>query len=118
MLGDRRKFPIVLLVPEFERLRTWATGEGSRIPRTPPDQASEVQAKMEAEARKHLRDLAQFEVPKKFVLLASDFTIERGELTRDVGAPKGGRAELPRSDAGGPIAIRESRTVGRSAATS
>ena len=82
MLGDRRKFPIVLLVPEFERLRTWATGEGL----TDTEDASlirrpEVQAKMEAEARKHLRDLAQFEVPKKFVLLASDFTIERGELT-------------------------------------
>ncbi|HEX9165265.1 MAG TPA: long-chain fatty acid--CoA ligase [Gemmatimonadales bacterium] len=82
MLGDRRKFPIVLLVPEFERLRTWAAGEGI----TDAEDASlirrpEVQAKMEAEARKHLRDLAQFEVPKKFVLLASDFTIERGELT-------------------------------------
>jgi len=82
MLGDRRKFPIALLVPEFERLRAWATAEGF----TEADDAElirrpEVQAKMEAEARKHLRDLAQFEVPKKFVLLAADFTLERGELT-------------------------------------
>lgn len=82
MLGDRRKFPIALLVPEFERLRAWATAEGF----TETDDAElirrpEVQAKMEAEARKHLRDLAQFEVPKKFVLLAADFTLERGELT-------------------------------------
>jgi long-chain acyl-CoA synthetase len=82
MLGDRRKFPIVLLVPEFERLRSWmateglADGEDADLVRRP-----EVQTKLEAEARKHLRDLAQFEVPKKFVLLPADFTIDRGELT-------------------------------------
>jgi long-chain acyl-CoA synthetase len=82
MLGDRRKFPIVLLVPEFEKLRAWAGTEGvleaedAALVSRP-----EVQSKMEAEARKHLRDLAQFEVPKKFLVLETDFTIERGELT-------------------------------------
>jgi long-chain acyl-CoA synthetase len=82
MLGDRRKFPIALLVPEFERLREWAATEGI----TEPDDAAlaalpAVQAKMEMEAKKHLRDLASFEVPKKFLVLERDFTIERGELT-------------------------------------
>jgi long-chain acyl-CoA synthetase len=28
-----------------------------------------------------LRDLAQFEMPKKLLLLAQDFTVEAGELT-------------------------------------
>lgn len=82
MLGDRRKFPIVLLVPEFEKLRAWARAEG--VPELGDAELvgrPEVQAKMEAEAKKHLRDLASFEVPKKFVLLPSDLTIERGELT-------------------------------------
>ena len=82
MLGDRRKFPIMLLVPEFERLRTWAAQEGiparedAELARRP-----EILAKMELEAKKHFRDLAQFEVPKKFLILPRDFSIERGELT-------------------------------------
>nr|MBP6571450.1 hypothetical protein [Gemmatimonadales bacterium] len=41
----------------------------------------EVQDKLAREARKSLRDLAQFETPKKFLILAEDFTIEAGELT-------------------------------------
>jgi long-chain acyl-CoA synthetase len=40
-----------------------------------------VQAHLEAEAKKHFRDLARFEVPKKFLLLPRDFSIDRGELT-------------------------------------
>lgn len=82
MLGDRRKFPVMLLVPEFERLRTWAAAEGlpagedAELVRRP-----EVRAKLELEAKKHFRDLAQFEVPKKFLVLPEDFSIERGELT-------------------------------------
>jgi long-chain acyl-CoA synthetase len=82
MLGDRRKFPFVLLVPHFERLAEWARQQG--LPDRDPAvlvTRPEVQAKMEMEARKHLRDLAQFEVPKKFIVLERDFSIERGELT-------------------------------------
>ena len=71
MLGDKRKFPILLLVPNFEKLRAWARERGHH--RRPDDAAlvalPAVQAKMEQEAKKHLRDLAQFEVPKKFLVL-------------------------------------------------
>jgi long-chain acyl-CoA synthetase len=82
MLGDKRKFPILLLVPNFEKLRAWAQAEGIAA----ADDAAlvalpAVQAKMEQEAKKHLRDLAQFEVPKKFLILPKEFTIEGGELT-------------------------------------
>ena len=82
MLGDKRKYPILLLVPNFERLRGWARAEGLTF----ADDAAlvalpAVQTKMELEAKKHLRDLAQFEVPKKFLVLPRDFSIERGELT-------------------------------------
>ncbi len=31
--------------------------------------------------RKTLRDLAQFEMPKKFLLLPKDFSVDGGELT-------------------------------------
>jgi long-chain acyl-CoA synthetase len=82
MLGDRRKFPIMLVVPNVDRLRAWAAHK--KLPA--PDDASllalpDVEAKMDREVRKTLRDLAQYEVPKKLLLLPTDFTIESGELT-------------------------------------
>ncbi|HEU4570169.1 MAG TPA: long-chain fatty acid--CoA ligase [Gemmatimonadales bacterium] len=82
MLGDKRKFPIMLVVPNFENLQAWATHKGINF----TDHRSlialdQVRAKMERETLKTLRDLAQFEVPKKFLLIERDFTIESGELT-------------------------------------
>ncbi len=82
MLGDRRPFPIMLIVPNFENLTAWATKEGI----TEADPAAlvarpEVQKKMEEEIRSTLQDLAGFERPKKLLLLSRDFTIESGELT-------------------------------------
>ncbi len=82
MLGDRRPFPIMLIVPNFENLEVWARKEG--VPHT--DGASlvarpEVQRKMEEEISGTLRDLAGFERPKKLLLLPRDFSIESGELT-------------------------------------
>jgi hypothetical protein len=65
-----------------EQLRAWA--EHKRIPWT--DDAEmlarpEVHDKLERELRKQLRDFAQFEMPKKLLLLPEDFSIEAGELT-------------------------------------
>jgi long-chain acyl-CoA synthetase len=82
LLGDRRKFPIALLVPNFDRLETWARDTGLRWESR--DQLAalpEVEAHLAAEAKKNLRDLAQFEVPKRFLVLPRDFSIENGELT-------------------------------------
>jgi long-chain acyl-CoA synthetase len=82
MLGDRRPFPIALLVPDFERLRPWAVAAGlaaesdGALASLPA-----VQAHLEAEAKKQIRDLARFEMPKKFLILGRDFTIADGELT-------------------------------------
>lgn len=82
MLGDRRPFPIMLIVPNFERLSEWAVQEGIQS----ADSAAlvslpEVQKKMEREVLTTLRDLAGFEMPKKFLLLPRDFSLETGELT-------------------------------------
>ena len=82
MLGDRRPFCIMLVVPNIEPLRLWAAREG-----LPADDVAQlvalpdVQTKLEREVRKTLRDLAQFEMPKKFLLLARDFSVDGGELT-------------------------------------
>ncbi len=82
MVGDRRPFPIMLVVPNPEPLRAWASRRGlpaddlERMVSVP-----DVHLKVEREVRKMLRDLAQFEMPKKFLLLPRDFSVEGGELT-------------------------------------
>jgi long-chain acyl-CoA synthetase len=82
LLGDRRKFPIALLVPNFERLEAWATTAGLRWDsREELVALPEVEEHLAQEAKKQLRDLAQFEVPKRFLILPRDFSIEGGELT-------------------------------------
>jgi long-chain acyl-CoA synthetase len=82
MLGDRRRFPIMLIVPNYQTLTSWAAREG--LPTTDTAEMlalPEVQAKVEREVRATLRDLAGFEVPKKLLLLPRDFSVESGELT-------------------------------------
>jgi len=82
LLGDKRKFSIILVVPNYEALEPWAKGEGlSCGSRRELIALPAVQQKMEAEVNSRLGDLARFERPKKVVLLEQDFTIESGELT-------------------------------------
>ena len=82
MLGDKRRFPIMLIVPNLENLKAWASHKGLTF----GDDASlienpEAVAKVEQEMQKTLRELAHFEMPKKVLLLQRDFTVENGELT-------------------------------------
>jgi long-chain acyl-CoA synthetase len=81
MLGDRRPFPIMLVVANPEPLRLWASRRGLPVDLERLVSLPEVHTKVEREVRKMLRDLAQFEMPKKFLLLARDFSVEGGELT-------------------------------------
>jgi long-chain acyl-CoA synthetase len=82
MLGDRRPFPIMLVVPHPEPLQAWAAEKGLTDGRLEPLLTlPEVREKLESEVRNTLRDLAQFEMPKKLLLLPQDFTLEKGELT-------------------------------------
>jgi len=82
LYGDRRKFPIILVVPNFDNLERWARERnltyGSRAELI---RLADVGAKVEREVMSQLRELAKFETPKKVVLLEHDFTIESGELT-------------------------------------
>ena len=82
VLGDQRKFPIILIVPDFEQLERWAK-ERNLTAASPAELIAlpDVKAKMEREVMGGLRDLAKFEMPKKVLLIAQDFTIESGELT-------------------------------------
>ena len=82
MLGDRRNFPIMLLVPSLPALRDWAAHHQLQV----ADDAAllahpDAVEKLEREAKRTLQGLARFEVPKRFVILPEDFTIDSGELT-------------------------------------
>ncbi len=82
MVGDRRKFPLMLVVPNLENLRTWAQTKSLAASTDAELMAlPEAAEKIEREVKKSLRDLAHFEMPKKVLLIARDFTIEGGELT-------------------------------------
>lgn len=82
MLGDKRKFPSMLIVPNFDQLEKWAMRRNiiwtdrAQLLRMPT-----IQAKMEKEVNEELEGAAHFEVPKKIALIEHDFSIERGEMT-------------------------------------
>ena len=82
LIGDKRKFPVVLVVPNWEQLEKWA-----RIKNLLWTQRSQllempiVHAKMEKEVYGRLEGLAKFETPKKVAVLEHDFSIDSGELT-------------------------------------
>lgn len=82
MVGDRRKFPALLLVPAFGALEAWAKAQGL----DPSDRRAflmdpAVQGHLEKTVMEELGDLASFETPKKIAVLDREFTIEDGSLT-------------------------------------
>jgi len=82
MLGDRRKFCIMLVVPNFEQLERWAAYKRlAFVTHRGLLKLPEVHAKMEREVGKMLTELAKYETPKKILLLEHDFSIENGDLT-------------------------------------
>jgi len=82
LIGNGRRFPAALIVPDWERIESYAQLKG-------------IETRVRAQLCKHPRiidlferqvagltsDLAQFEKVKKLGLLEKELTIEGGELT-------------------------------------
>jgi long-chain acyl-CoA synthetase len=82
MLGDKRKFPIMLVVPNYDQLEAWAARRAIVWHEHKELIAlAEVKAKMEREVLGELQELAKYEMPKKVLLIEKDFSIEAGDLT-------------------------------------
>jgi long-chain acyl-CoA synthetase len=81
MVGDKRKFPLILVVPNVDGLELWATEHS--ILTNPGEflQHPDVVAKIETEVMGCFGELASYEVPKKVLIIERDFSIEAGELT-------------------------------------
>jgi long-chain acyl-CoA synthetase len=82
MIGDKRRFPSMLIVPNFEQLESWAKRKGllwtdrSQLIKLPV-----VHSMMEKEVFGSVSTLAHYEMPKKIALLDHDFSLEKGEMT-------------------------------------
>jgi len=82
VIGEYRKFPAALLVPNFPNLERWARERG--IPVTSREALvhhPEVIALIQSEVDKVNEDFSQYERVKKFILLTKEWSIEGGELT-------------------------------------
>lgn len=82
MVGDRRKFPVLLVVPNFEVLERWARAKNIAFAsREELVRDSRVVEFLEAEVLPTLSDLAGFERPKRIGLLPRELSLESGEAT-------------------------------------
>src|SRR5579863_6059005 len=82
VLGDKRKFPAVLIAPYFPVLEDWARANQVGFPSREELVAhSKVRALYEEIVTDLNRDLARFEQLKKVILVADEFSPENGVLT-------------------------------------
>jgi long-chain acyl-CoA synthetase len=82
MVGDRKPYTVLLVVPDFDALEPWARSNGvADEGRRALIEHAGVQEKIRAEVFGRLDRLARYETPKKIALLERPFTIESGELT-------------------------------------
>jgi long-chain acyl-CoA synthetase len=82
VVGDKRKFPAVLVLPNFAALEPWAREQGVNCSSRAEIVADvRVQAYYEAFVAELNQDLAQFEKLKKVALLCEEFSPANGTMT-------------------------------------
>jgi len=82
VVGDRRRYCSLLVVPAYAALEKWARGAGiSWNDRSELMANPQVVAYVEREIQPLLERFAPFERPKRLALLAEEFTLENGFLT-------------------------------------
>ncbi len=82
LLGDRRKFPAVLIVPSFADLEEWAKGHGVKFSsRKELVRSPHVQSLYEGIVEELNRNLARFEKLKKVLVIHEELSIADGTLT-------------------------------------
>jgi long-chain acyl-CoA synthetase len=82
VIGDQRRFVAALIVPSFPALEAWARSKGLAFSSREelirhPDVLRLYQERIDAQNA----ELARHEQIKKFTLLATEFTVEGGEVT-------------------------------------
>jgi len=82
LIGDRRPYPIILVVPNFETLSAWMKQSGPAA--STPEELLAMPAarkKLEEEVERRIERFARFEQPKKVLPIARELSLENGEIT-------------------------------------
>jgi long-chain acyl-CoA synthetase len=82
LIADRRPYPILIVVPNFESLGAWAQKRG--LVWTDAESLvaqSAVKEKLEREVARRVESFARFEQPKKVLPLSRELSIESAEIT-------------------------------------
>jgi long-chain acyl-CoA synthetase len=79
VLGDKRKFPCALVVPNMDNVKKFAAA--NNITDADLTKSRAIVTEVQREIEELSKDLAPFERVKKIALLDKEFTIESGELT-------------------------------------
>lgn len=82
LVGDRRKFPAALIVPNFDMLASYARHKGLNL-HTPKEFCSDPKIidLIERQVASLTTSLAQFEKVKKIALIENEMTVDGGKLT-------------------------------------
>jgi long-chain acyl-CoA synthetase len=82
LIGDGRKFPAALVVPDWEQIRSYAALKGIEA-NAPAElcQHPRILDLFERQIAAHTTELAKYERVKRIALLEHEFTIDGGELT-------------------------------------
>lgn len=82
IIGEKRKFPSVLIAPQFVRLEEWAQEQGISFgSRTELVGKPEVRVLYESIVEEVNQKLARFEKLKRTMIVSEEFTPENGTLT-------------------------------------
>jgi long-chain acyl-CoA synthetase len=82
VLGDRRKFPAVMISPYFPLLEDWARNNQVRFTsRADLVTHPKIQSLYEGIVEDHNRNLARFEKLKRVMLIPDEFSADNGTLT-------------------------------------
>jgi long-chain acyl-CoA synthetase len=82
VIGDRRRFVAALVVPDFDKLKAYAQGQGIAVGSVEElCRDSRIVDFLKAEVDRVTPVLASYERVKKILVLPRDFDIERGEIT-------------------------------------
>jgi long-chain acyl-CoA synthetase len=82
VVGDKRRFPAVLIVPNFPMLEEWATSRGiSSASRRELVKSAQVRSLYEGIVEELNENLAQFEKLKKVMVLPEELSIADGTMT-------------------------------------
>ena len=114
LLGDRRRFPAVLIVPNFTVLEDWARGHGLHtISREELIRAEKVRTLYQEIVDELNANLAQYEKLKKILLVPNELSIADGTLTPSMKLRRRKVEELYRVEINALYAESEMAGVGR-----